>query len=96
MTVFHLSLHNLASVAVWVLLGAVLGTCHFLGLRLNVGMLTRGGALLLPVAVQFGRFAIMGVALAILARSFGALALLASAAGILIARTISCGRSVVS
>jgi hypothetical protein len=87
MTVFHLSAHDLAFAAGWLAIGIVIGACHFLTLRWNVRMLTAGRSLLPVMAIQLGRFAAIGIALAVTAVYFGALPLLAATAGILAART---------
>ena len=88
MTVFYLSAHDLAFAAGWLSAGMVFGACHFLTLRWNVGMLAAGRSLLPVMAVQLGRFAAIGIALAVIVIHFGALALLAATAGILAARTV--------
>jgi F1F0 ATPase subunit 2 len=74
--------------AAWLAAGTVIGAIHFVGLHRNVRILAAGRSLLPAAAVQFGRFAVMGVALAVIAHSFGALPLLAATAGILAARTV--------
>jgi len=88
MTAFHLNTHALAVAAAWLAAGAVIGSIHFFGLRWNVRMVAAGRSLLPPAAVQLGRFAVMGVALAVIARLFGALPLIAATAGILAARAL--------
>ena len=55
----------------------------------RAGCLPRGRAPLLALALQLGRFALLAVALALIASRFGALPLLAAAAGILAARTVA-------
>ncbi len=91
MTAVHLNTYTLAVAAAWLAAGTVIGAIHFIGLRWNVRMLAVGCSLLPAAAVQFGRFAAMGVALAVIARSFGALPLLAVTAGILTARAVIIG-----
>jgi N-ATPase, AtpR subunit len=87
MTAFYLSAHDLAFAAGWFAAGMVIGACHFLTLRWNVGMLAAGRSLLPVIAVQLGRFAATGAVLAVIAIYFGAIALLGATAGILAART---------
>jgi len=89
---FDLTAHDLTLVVLsagsWLATGMVIGAFHFLTLRWNVRMLTAGGSLLPAMAVQLGRFAAIGIVLAVIAGYFGALALLTVTAGILAARTI--------
>lgn len=87
MTAFQLT-HDVTFVIVWLVAGTVIGAVHFLSLRWNVRRFAAGRSLLPVVIVQLGRFVAIGVVLAIIARSFGALALLAAALGILAARTV--------
>jgi N-ATPase, AtpR subunit len=86
MTAFHLTAQNLALDAGWLAAGLIIGGIHFLTLRWNVWMLTAGRSLLPAMAIQFGRFAAIGIVLAFIAAYFGALPLLAATAGILGAR----------
>ncbi len=88
MTGVHLNTYALAVAAAWLAAGTVIGAMHFVGLRWNVRMLAASRSLLPASAVQFGRFAVTGVALAVIARLFGALPLLAATAGILAARAL--------
>ncbi len=67
--------------------GALFGSLHFLALRWNVRMLVSGRALL-PVGLQLLRFAAVAAVLTLVARTFGALPLLAAALGLLVARII--------
>jgi hypothetical protein len=53
-----------------------------------VQMLADGRSMLPAVALQIGRLAVTGIALAAIAIHFGALPLLTAAAGILLARTV--------
>jgi F1F0 ATPase subunit 2 len=85
---FHLTAHDFAFAGGWLATGMVIGACHFLTLRWNVRMLTAGRSLLPAMAVQLGRFAALGIVLAIIAADFCALHLLAATAGILAARTV--------
>ena len=70
----------------WFLAGGLLGLMHFLALRWNVLCLVRGQALA-SLGLQLLRFALTGTALALIARLFGAMPLLAGAAGLLASRT---------
>ena len=70
----------------WLTTGGVIGACHFLTLRWNVHMFAVGRSLPLALASQLVRFALTACLLAIIASHFGALPLLAAAAGILAAR----------
>jgi len=88
MTPFHLTPHDLAFVLGWLATGGAIGVIYFLSLRWNVRMLAASRALLPVVAVQLGRFVAIALALALVARSFGALALLATALGLVAARTV--------
>lgn len=88
---FHLTAHDLAvavlSAGSWLAIGIGIGVLYFLTLRWNVRMLAAGRPLLPTMAIQLGRFAAIGIVLAIIAGYFGALPLLATTAGILAART---------
>jgi N-ATPase, AtpR subunit len=88
---FHLTAYDLAfavlSAGSWLSIGIVIGVFYFLTLRWNVRMMTAGRPLLPTMAIQLGRFAAVGIVLAIIADYFGALPLLATTAGILAART---------
>ena len=88
MMALHLTTQSLALAAGWLAAGVVIGGIHFLTLRWNVRMLAAGRSLLPAMAVQFGRFAAIGIVLAVIAGYFGALPLLAATAGILAARTL--------
>jgi len=89
---FDLTTHDLTlvvlSVGSWLATGMVIGAFHFLTLRWNVRMLAASGSLLPAIAVQLGRFAAIGIVLAVIAGYFGALPLLTATAGILVARTV--------
>lgn len=66
--------------------GALLGLVHFGALWWNTRLYTQGGAAL-ALAVQLGRFALLGLVLAGLAK-LGALPLLAGALGLLLVRPL--------
>jgi F1F0 ATPase subunit 2 len=83
----HASMAMIFQVFGWLLAGALLGSFHFLTLRRNVHMFGSGRALL-PFGLQLLRLAMVAAALTIIARSFGALPLLAAALGLLAARTV--------
>ena len=89
MTSFHLTKHALLALqaSAWLGAGALIGTFHFLTLGWNVRMLTLGRAPLFAMALQLGRFALLGGVLAAIASRFGALPLLLATVGILAART---------
>jgi F1F0 ATPase subunit 2 len=67
--------------------GLLLGAVYFLSLRWNLWRFTVGRSLLIPVGIQLVRFALIAAALAVVARYFGALQLLVTTLGILVART---------
>ncbi|HEY7665894.1 MAG TPA: ATP synthase subunit I [Xanthobacteraceae bacterium] len=77
----------------WLAAGTLLGALNFLPLRLTVAMLVAGRSLLLPLAIQATRLALMATILASITRSFGALALLGATVGITTMRIaiIRCG-----
>jgi N-ATPase, AtpR subunit len=89
MTDFHLSEQALLALqaGAWLGGGALIGAMHLLMLRWNVRMLVLGRPPLRAMALQFGRFALVGGALAAIAGRFGAVPLMLAAAGILAART---------
>jgi F1F0 ATPase subunit 2 len=78
--------HDVALAAGWLAAGAATGAVFFLSLHWNVRMLAGGSPLLLVMALQLARFAVIGATLAAIAIHFGALALLAAAAGIVATR----------
>jgi hypothetical protein len=78
----------LLSIGSWLVAGMMIGGFHFLTLRWNVRVLAAGGSLLPAVTIQFGRFAAVAIILAVIAGYSGALALLATAAGIVTARSL--------
>ncbi len=73
----------------WLGVGAVVGALYFLTLRWNVRILLPGPLLLLGIALQLGRFALLAGVLSVIAACFGALSLLLATAGILVARAAS-------
>jgi hypothetical protein len=88
MTHFGDPLGHMVGAVAWFASGALAGTLHFLTLRWNVRMLTSGGLLLLPAALQVLRFALVGVALAAIACFAGAPALLITTFGLLAGRSV--------
>jgi F1F0 ATPase subunit 2 len=72
----------------WFTIGALIGAFHFLTLRWNVQMFAAARSLPLALTSQLVRFALIACLLAIVANRFGALPLLAAAAGILAARVV--------
>jgi F1F0 ATPase subunit 2 len=97
MTGFYLGTNALLTLEaiVWLISGALLGSCYFLTLRWNVHLLALGRAPLLAIALQPGRLALLAAAFAAIVRQFGALPLLLVTAGVLAARmaTIRMGSS---
>lgn len=74
-------------VAGWLALGLLAGGLFFALLRWNVGLYARGGALWRALALGLGRLLVLGVILTGVAR-YGAVPLLATALGVLIARPV--------
>jgi len=70
----------------WFAIGALIGAFHFLTLRWNVYMFAGSRSLILALASQLIRFALIGGLLGLIASYFGAFPLLAATAGILAAR----------
>lgn len=68
-------------------LGLAGGLAFFAALRLNVGLYVSGGSLLLPAALHLGRMVALAAGL-LLVVQYGAVALFAALAGLLIARGI--------
>lgn len=87
MTGFHLGTNALLTLedGVWLISGALLGSCYFLTLRWNVNLLALGRPLL-AMALQLARLALLAAALVAIVRQFGALPLLLVTAGVLAAR----------
>ena len=75
------------SVGAHLLAGFTLGLLYFRGLWWNAQQLAAGGHLITTTALWFGRFAVLAGLLA-LTSSEGALPLLATALGVLIARPL--------
>jgi F1F0 ATPase subunit 2 len=91
MTNFHpgnndLVLHVLGAGA-WLAIGAAIGALHFLTLRWNARIFSVDRSLVLALATQLIRFALIAGILGVIARHFGAIPLLIATAGILAART---------
>ncbi len=70
----------------WLVAGALLGLWHFLSLRRTAQELARG-RILRSLGLQLLRFALTASALALIALASGALPLLATMGGLLVART---------
>ena len=90
MTIFHLTQHDLVlyllRASAWLGAGALIGASYFLSLRWNVRYFEVGQSLLLALALQLVRFALIAIVLGVIASQFGALPLLIATAGILAAR----------
>ncbi|HVX74807.1 MAG TPA: ATP synthase subunit I [Bradyrhizobium sp.] len=84
--VVHEYLSFIAAASGWFLAGMLLGLLHFVSLRLSVRCLL-GGRPLFSFGLQLLRFALTGGALALVAKLFGAMPLLAGAVGLMAART---------
>ena len=89
MTSFHFAGYVLLvlQAAAWLAVGTVIGAFQFLTLRWTVATLATGQTRVLPIAAQFGRFAVLVGVLAVLAGRFGASPLLLASAGIVAVRT---------
>jgi hypothetical protein len=77
---------TLPSVFLWLAAGMLIGSPYWVTLRWSVGMLATGRSMALAIAMQLVRFAALAVALAFVAIHWGALALLVSAGGLMLAR----------
>jgi len=88
MTHFGDLLGQIVGAVAWFTSGVLAGTLHFLTLRWNVRMLTPGGSLLLPAALQILRFALVAAALWAITRFIGPLALLITAVGLFAGRCV--------
>jgi hypothetical protein len=88
MTASYFAAYQLTLAVAWLAAGTAIGGFFFLSLRWNVRMLAAGRRLLPVMAIQLARFAAIGIALATISIDFGALALLATTAGILAARAL--------
>jgi F1F0 ATPase subunit 2 len=84
----HDLLLHVLDAGAWLAAGALIGVFHFMTLRWNVQMFAVGGSLVLASLSQLVRFALVACLLVVIARQFGALPLLAAAAGILAARSV--------
>lgn len=84
--VIYEHLFFVAQTSGWFLAGVLLGLLHFVSLRWNVRCLL-GGQPLFSLGLQLLRFAITGGALVLVAKSFGAMPLLAGTLGLMAART---------
>ncbi len=73
--------------SVWLPVGMVIGVFQFMTLRWVVGRLASGRSVLVPFGTQLARLVLIAAALAIITRLVGAMPLLGTTAGILIART---------
>ena len=71
-----------SSASAWLGIGLLIGVVYFLTLQWNVRMMMAGSSLLAASGLQLVRLAAMAAALGFIASHFGALALLASGAGI--------------
>ena len=72
----------------WLAAGLAIGALYYLSLRWNVRMFTDGRSLFPALAIQLGRFAAVGIVLALIVHRFGAFPLLVTTAGILLARSV--------
>ena len=71
----------------WLAIGALIGAFFYLTLRRSAQMLATGSSMRTALALQLIRFAVMAGLLGIIARHYGAVALLAVTFGIHAART---------
>jgi hypothetical protein len=71
---------------VWLTAGVLIGVFYFLTLQRRAQMLATGSALVLLLGSQLTRFAVVAVALGMITRHYGALALLVVTLGVLAAR----------
>ncbi len=79
-------LSRAAATGGWFLAGALLGLMHFHALRWTADGLLQG-RVMLSVGLQLSRFAVTGAALAVTARWYGAIPLLAGTLGMMVARS---------
>ncbi len=77
----------LVSAFLWLAAGALAGGVYWLSLRWSVARLVAGRSVAAVIALQLVRFALLGAALAMVRIHGGALALLLSTGGLLVART---------
>jgi hypothetical protein len=66
----------------------LIGSLYWLTLRWSAATLTSGQSIVLAIAVQLVRFAALGAFLAFVAIHWGALPLLLSAGGVMVARAV--------
>jgi N-ATPase, AtpR subunit len=90
MTSFHFTAPTMFAVqaAAGLSGGALIGAAYFWMLHRNIRLLAFGRAPLVAAAVQVGRFAFLAGLLAAITACAGSLPLIATAAGILAARTM--------
>lgn len=74
------------SVILWLAGGLLSGSLYWLTLHWNVALLAAGRSVALAIFMQLLRLAVLGGALALVARDWGWLALLSSTGGLLLAR----------
>jgi F1F0 ATPase subunit 2 len=91
MTRSYVPIHDVSNLVFdagsWLAIGALLGAFYFLSLRRSARMLATGSTVLLALALQLIRFAVLAGALGIIARHYGAAALLVATLGVLASRT---------
>jgi hypothetical protein len=80
-------LHLVLGASGWLAIGALAGAFFYLTLRRSAQMLATGSCVSMALALQLIRFTVMAGLLSIIARHYGAVALLAVTLGILAART---------
>jgi F1F0 ATPase subunit 2 len=71
----------------WLAIGALIGAFYYVTLRWNAEMLVIGPSVLVALAIQLTRCAVLASVLAIITRYYGALPLLIAMLGILASRT---------
>lgn len=70
----------------WFAIGALIGAFHYVTLRWNAQMLAIGSSVLVALAIQLIRFAVIAGVLAVITRYYGALPLLVATLGVLVSR----------
>lgn len=78
----------LSSVLLWLAAGTLVGALNWLSLRWTAEMLASGRSWARALTLQMARFAALGTVLAVVAIRGGALALLLSTGGLLVARAV--------
>ncbi|MBV8187116.1 MAG: hypothetical protein JO339_07740 [Alphaproteobacteria bacterium] len=73
----------------WLAAGVLIGSPYWLALRWSAGVLAAGRSIALAIAVQLVRFAALGAALTFVTIHWGAVALLFSAGGLMLARAVA-------